>query len=144
MLFKNIGRKILSTLLAGSLLATSTAFSAAAASTQTPIEANATFADTFQNAVELDSTVWTRWWLLNGGIFTEETISRDLKSMADAGLQNVEVNNQNFFWTDVSGGTNYMDVFYWILKYAEEYGLTIESEVEERTCVTITLPKRLP
>ena len=30
------------------------------------------------------------------------------------------------------------------LLYGEEYGLTIESEVEERTCVTITLPKRLP
>lgn len=30
------------------------------------------------------------------------------------------------------------------LLYGKEYGLTIESEVEERTCVTITLPKRRP
>lgn len=28
------------------------------------------------------------------------------------------------------------------LLYGEEYGLTIESEVEERTCITITLPKQ--
>lgn len=28
------------------------------------------------------------------------------------------------------------------LLYGREYGLTIESEAEERTCVTITLPKR--
>ena len=28
------------------------------------------------------------------------------------------------------------------LLYGAQYGLTIESEVEERTCITITLPKR--
>ena len=28
------------------------------------------------------------------------------------------------------------------LLYGPQYGLTIESEVEERTCITITLPKR--
>ena len=30
------------------------------------------------------------------------------------------------------------------LLYGSDYGLTIESEVEERTCVTITFPKHRP
>lgn len=116
--------RILSALLACAMLATAGAGLSAQATSATTEET--AFADSFKNANQLESSVWTRWWLLAGGILSEENIKSDLKTMAEAGITHVEVNNQNFYWTQQQGDTNYLDVFYWILKYADEYGLVID------------------
>ncbi|MCD8022467.1 MAG: hypothetical protein LUF30_05685, partial [Lachnospiraceae bacterium] len=89
-------------------------------------ESSGSFAEQFVTATSLDSSLWARWIINSGGIFTEETISTELKAMADAGITHVEVNNFSFYWTQNTEAANYMDVFYWIMYYAKEYGLTID------------------
>ncbi|MCW5952976.1 MAG: hypothetical protein KIT69_12040, partial [Propionibacteriaceae bacterium] len=92
--------------------------------------ASSAFAKGFKNAVDADSAVWTRW-MMRTGLYNKAKIEEQVKATAAGGIGLLEVNNFNFFWTDSyshadSDFTSQLDTFYWLMYYADKYGVKLD------------------
>jgi hypothetical protein len=70
---------------------------------------------------DTDSKAWTRYWV-SAAYYTEERVDYEMKSMADAGIGIVELQN-SYYWCDTDYHKN---VFLWILRAADKYGLKLD------------------
>ena len=81
----------------------------------------ASFAENFENAVTLDSGLWSRWWFGDGDL-SYDAIYTDMKNMVDEGIVRVEV-AKSFVWTNSERN---MNAFYYVVKAADELGMQLD------------------
>ncbi len=79
------------------------------------------FAETFADAVTLDSGLWSRLWF-NDGDLSYDAIYKELENLAQEGIVRIEV-AKGFVWTNSEEN---MNAFYYLLKAATELGISLD------------------
>jgi len=88
-----------------------------------PDSSESNFAKAFKNIYDdpdTDSKAWTRYWV-SASYYTEDRIDYEMKSMADAGIGVVEL-QQSYYFMDTE---YHKSVWLWLLRAAKKYGLKL-------------------